>query len=73
MTDEEQVTSMAKAEFTLVREPTAADIVALFEQIKGLKATAEERRNVQAEMERGVTRRTWPSGAAEGPGIATRK
>jgi hypothetical protein len=37
MTDEEQGTSMAKAEFTLVREPTAADLIALFEQIKGRK------------------------------------
>jgi hypothetical protein len=46
-----------KAEFTLVREPTAADIIALFEQIKGRKATAEERQDIEAEMARDDRRR----------------
>ena len=41
-----------KAEFTLVREPTAADIIALFEQIKGRKATARERQDIETEMAR---------------------
>jgi len=41
---------MAKAEFTLVRKPTANDIIALFEQIKGRKATPEERKTIADEM-----------------------
>jgi hypothetical protein len=40
---------MTKAEFTLVK-PTAADLTALFEQIKGRKATAQERKYFEAEM-----------------------
>jgi hypothetical protein len=46
----ELLTSMAKAEFTLVRKPTAADIILLFESLTGREATAEERRDVEAEM-----------------------
>jgi hypothetical protein len=41
---------LAKAELTLVREPTAADIIALFEQLAGRPATAQERKDVEAEM-----------------------
>ena len=41
---------MAKAELTLVKEPTAADIIALFEQLVGRPATAQERKDVEAEM-----------------------
>jgi len=40
---------MAKAEFILCK-PTANDIIALFEQIKGRKATPEERKTIAAEM-----------------------
>jgi len=35
---------MAKAEFTLVRVSAAGDIIALFEQIKGRKATPKSAR-----------------------------
>ena len=35
---------MAKAEFILVSKPTADNIIALFEQIKGRKATPQEPR-----------------------------
>ncbi len=41
---------MAKAEFTIVRTPTADDIVALFERIKGRPATAQERKDIETEM-----------------------
>jgi hypothetical protein len=41
---------LAKAELTLVREPTAADIIALFEQLAGRPAAAQERKDVEAEM-----------------------
>ena len=41
---------MAKAELTLVSEPTASDIIALFEQLVGRPATAQERKDVEAEM-----------------------
>jgi len=40
-----------KAELTLVK-PTAADIILLFEQIKGRKATDREKREVEVEMAR---------------------
>jgi len=46
-----------KAEFTLVHKPTAADIIALFEQLKGRKATAKERRDIETEMARDDRRR----------------
>ena len=42
---------MAKAELALVSEPTAADIIALFEQLVGRPATAQERKDVEAELE----------------------
>jgi hypothetical protein len=46
-----------KAEFTLVHKPTAADLIALFEQIKGREATAEERHDIETEMARDDCRR----------------
>ena len=41
---------MAKAEFFLVSEPTADNLIALFEAIKGRRATPEERREAVTEM-----------------------
>ena len=41
---------MAKAEMILVSEPTAANIIALFEQLVGRPATDQERKGVEAEM-----------------------
>jgi hypothetical protein len=43
--------SMAKVEFMLAR-PVAADLIALFEQLKGRRATAKERRRIEADMAR---------------------
>jgi hypothetical protein len=41
---------MAKAEFTLLASPSVAGVIALFEQIKGRKATPEERKAVAREI-----------------------
>jgi hypothetical protein len=54
----------ATVSLALIRDPTAEDLVALFERITGRRATLDERREVEAVL---TTPRCGPSSGGRGP------